>query len=130
MKINKFISRFGILNGLKLFFKFRYGKTNEISLPNLKYSIFLTPNSIDNASFKEIFLDEEYNINYPSFGNNTLNIIDAGANIGLSSVFFTNKFPLAKIISFEPEKNNFKKLILNTKKYKNITPINGAILKN
>jgi FkbM family methyltransferase len=33
-------------------------------------------------------------------------IIDAGANIGASAVFYTLKYPDAKIFAIEPEKNN------------------------
>lgn len=35
-------------------------------------------------------------------------IVDAGANIGLASLFFANKYADAKIIAIEPEEHNFK----------------------
>ncbi len=43
------------------------------------------------------------------------NIFDAGANIGITSIFLSKNFPLAKIISIEPDKENFKQLVENIK---------------
>jgi FkbM family methyltransferase len=54
-------------------------------------------------------------------------IIDAGANIGLASIYFANKFPEAKIIALEPEKSNFELLSENVKYYTNIIPIQNAL---
>jgi FkbM family methyltransferase len=41
-------------------------------------------------------------------------ILDAGANIGASAVYFAARFPLAQIIAFEPEAENFALLRRNT----------------
>jgi FkbM family methyltransferase len=54
-------------------------------------------------------------------------IIDAGANIGTSSIFFAEKYPNARIIAVEPEESNFDQLLQNTKNYKNITPIKVGV---
>lgn len=54
-------------------------------------------------------------------------IIDAGAHIGTSAIFFAKKYPNAKIIAVEPEKSNFHILLKNTSNYKNIFAINAAI---
>lgn len=130
MNLNKFISKFGLYNGLILYFKFRYGKTTELRLPNIEHEFYMKPNSIDNASFEEIFLNGEYEINYPEFKTPNLNIIDAGANIGFSSIFYANRFFNSNILAIEPESENFKSLLKNTCKYDNIKPINGAVWKN
>lgn len=53
--------------------------------------------------------------------------MDAGANIGLSSIYFANKYPDAKIISIEPEESNFKLLKKNIEPYNNIVPIQAAL---
>ena len=42
-----------------------------------------------------------------------LSIVDAGANIGSSTVYFKTVFPAATIISIEPEENNFEMLKKN-----------------
>ncbi len=54
-------------------------------------------------------------------------IVDAGANIGASSVYFARKYPNAKIYAIEPEQENFDILKKNISKYKNIVPIQAAI---
>jgi FkbM family methyltransferase len=54
-------------------------------------------------------------------------IIDCGANIGMASIWYAQKFPLAKIISVEPEPENFRILAMNAANYPNIVPIQGGI---
>ena len=87
----------------------------------------MKPNSIDNCSFEEIFLDEEYEFNFPNFGKKEIVVIDAGANIGFGSVFFANRFKVSKLIAIEPEINNFNWLTKNTSKYSEITTIKGGL---
>jgi len=41
-------------------------------------------------------------------------IVDAGANIGASSVFFTSLVPDAKVVAIEPDAGNFRLLALNS----------------
>lgn len=41
-------------------------------------------------------------------------IIDAGANIGMSAVFFALTFPTALVVAIEPEPGNFELLVRNT----------------
>lgn len=50
-------------------------------------------------------------------------IVDAGANIILSSLFFANQYPAAKIIAIEPRAKNFGLLQRNTALYPNTLPL-------
>ncbi len=54
-------------------------------------------------------------------------IIDAGANIGSASIYFARRFPNARIIAVEPEKDNFEMLCKNAEPYPNIVPIQAAL---
>jgi FkbM family methyltransferase len=54
------------------------------------------------------------------FAANPKVIVDAGANIGLTAVFYANKYPNATIIAIEPEAANFEMLKENTASYPNI----------
>lgn len=54
-------------------------------------------------------------------------IVDAGANIGTSAIYFANTYPNARIWAIEPEQENYDILLRNTRKYKNIIPIKAAL---
>lgn len=61
--------------------------------------------------------------------NDKPTIIDAGANIGLTSLYLNKFFPEAKIIALEPDPGNFKALSRNLafNKISNILPIEAAL---
>lgn len=54
-------------------------------------------------------------------------IVDAGANIGLTAVYFANQFPAARILALEPENSNYALLCKNTAAYPQIIPIQAAL---
>ena len=54
-------------------------------------------------------------------------ILDCGANVGYTSVYFANIYPNADIVSVEPELGNYKMLTFNTNFYDNIKCIRAAI---
>lgn len=55
-------------------------------------------------------------------------VLDIGANIGFYSLLFSDLVGTnGKVYAFEPEKNNFNKLIQNTKRKTNIHCINAAV---
>jgi FkbM family methyltransferase len=54
-------------------------------------------------------------------------ILDAGANIGLASIYFARKYPRAKIFAIEPEASNFDVLRRNIQSYPSITAIRAAL---
>src|SRR5688572_6723308 len=80
-------------------------------------------------SLKEIFAEEVYNI---KFYSSSPKIMDCGANIGLSVLYFKNKYPGAKIIAFEPDPLNFALLKKNIESngYLDVDLRNEAIWKN
>ena len=54
-------------------------------------------------------------------------IVDAGANIGMASIYFTHRYPAAKIIAIEPEASNFAMLARNVRPYPAIVPVRAAL---
>jgi len=55
-------------------------------------------------------------------------VVDVGANIGFYTMLFSKIVSdTGKVFAFEPEKNNFQKLLLNTKFLKNVQCVNAAI---
>jgi FkbM family methyltransferase len=68
----------------------------------------------DAASFLFIY-DEMFNKQIYKFATNETSplIIDCGANIGLSTIYFKREYPNARIIAFEPDPKIFETLSYN-----------------
>lgn len=92
--------------------------------PLARSPCFVRCPSSDGAVYQQIFLNREYDfeVRFPPRV-----IIDAGANIGLASVYFAARFPEARIIAIEPENSNVELLRLNTREYPNVVVVHGAL---
>jgi len=123
-----YIEKFGI----KGFISFLYSKINKkhqllkVKRDDIKVPIYLRFKSTDFSVYQEVLIHREITFKY--IGNPNV-IIDAGANIGLTSVCFALKFPNTKIIAIEPEIGNYKVLCMNVQHFKNIIPLNCALWK-
>jgi FkbM family methyltransferase len=99
----------------------------------------LRPNSSDLSVFTQVFLDNDYNLRRfsryveicRSFSeidrSATPLILDCGANIGLSSLYFAKNWPSAHVIAIEPDPSNFELLQRNVTGYANIQPVQAAV---
>lgn len=94
------------------------------------------PDSSDQKSLEEVFSFGVYDLSrlrrWPeirakAFALKKPLIIDCGAYIGASAVFFHNLFPMADIIALEPDEENYKFLVNNTRTIEEIYTIRGAI---
>lgn len=112
-----FTKAFRFIPGLKLLFQILLRGKEKINIPLYSYPIHLRPNSSDFSTFLQIFVEKGYDTHYVE---NADVIIDAGANIGLFTVFIKNKFPDARIICIEPDTNNFEWLKMNTSSLKKV----------
>lgn len=54
-------------------------------------------------------------------------IFDVGANVSSVACSYATKIPKATIWSFEPSKDTYNEMVLNTRKFNNIKPINIAL---
>lgn len=102
-------------------------KRVHIKQKGYDYPIYFRIGSSDTEVYHQIIAREEYAFDIsirPQW------IVDAGANIGLTSVFFSKKFPDATILALEPEASNYALLKQNTKSYPNIIALNKALWKN
>jgi len=86
--------------------------------------VYLRNGTSDLPAFRQVFLEGEYS--YP-FNIKPEYIIDAGANVGLASIYFSLRFPGVKIIAIEPEPGNYKCLCNNTKSFSNITQVMAGL---
>ncbi len=102
-----------------------FKKVNLLEVNNeLRHPFFLRMPSSDLPTFQQVFVDNEYEF---ETGKEPDVIVDAGANIGLASIVFANRFPNAKIIAIEPEASNFDLLKKNVEMYKNVIPVQAAL---
>lgn len=67
------------------------------------------------AMHREIFLRQMYK--FPTRNESPL-IIDAGANIGIATIFFKTLYPKAKVIAFEPDTAIYDILVKNVLAFK------------
>jgi FkbM family methyltransferase len=117
---------FGVVKGLIAFFKLSITRKGivRISIPQSKTWLFLRARTSDWQAFEQVFLSNTYEIGAHM---NPKLIVDGGANVGFTSVFFANKYPAAQIVAIEPEETNFEVLKENTCSYVNINRIQSGV---
>jgi FkbM family methyltransferase len=71
-----------------------------------------------------VFVAQEYKMPYQVDPQVT---IDAGANIGMATLFFSHDYPRAKLFAIEPEASNFTILKKNCVGLPNVVFINAAL---
>ncbi|MDP1747468.1 MAG: FkbM family methyltransferase [Bacteroidota bacterium] len=84
--------------------------------------------------FDQVILEKEYQpivdlIKARNKHLTKLNIVDAGANVGFASIFFSHEFSDNFILSLEPEQKNFEALVENIDQnnLSGITPVQAGI---
>jgi FkbM family methyltransferase len=87
--------------------------------------VFLRRHFSDFIVFEEIFIDKIYKFNFKV--SDSPIIIDAGANVSYTALFFLKMFPKAKIFCIEPNIENSRLLKQNLNGYRNITLINKGL---
>lgn len=88
------------------------------------HPVNLRMRTTDVSLYEEIIVNCEYEF---EIGREPAVIVDAGANIGLTSVYFANRYPKAKIVAIEPEAENFRMLLKNTEPYEGIVAVEAAL---
>lgn len=86
--------------------------------------VWLRRGTSDWDVYGKVFVEGEYRFRTtraPRF------IVDAGANVGMASVYFATQYPTARIIALEPESGNFEMLCRNVAAFPQVTPVQGAL---
>jgi FkbM family methyltransferase len=118
--------------GMKGVIMFLYSKATRrhpianVRVPGIAHPVKLRIGTTDVSTFRQVLVGKQYEFDQPETANF---IIDAGANIGLSALFFANRYPEAKIVAIEPEDSNYEMLCLNAKPYPGIKPVRAALWK-
>jgi len=96
------------------------GRARPISLRQEAGDLFI---------FYEVFAMESYRIDDDAVDPASVHtIIDCGANIGITALYFAARYPNARIYSVEPDPSNFAILKQNVASEPRITPINAAVV--
>ncbi len=121
-----YVRRFGVGPGTALYHQLIGfgGHPVEIAIPGFRTRIRLRAGTSDVTTFEQVFVRRAYHL-APGFEPGW--ILDAGANIGLSAVFFADRYPEARILAVEPDRRNFELLAHNVRDYANIRPIHAGL---
>jgi len=94
------------------------------NVPHSAERVYVRLGTTDVAAYEHALVNEEYGFRLA--GSPSI-IIDAGANIGMSAVYFSQRYPSAKIIAIEPDTGNFDILKKNAELFPRIYPLNAAL---
>ena len=86
--------------------------------------VFIRAHTSDFFVYREIF---ELNIYQSALPAQVRTIIDAGANIGLTSLFFARQYPSARIIAIEPAAENLRVFRRNLADYPNVRCLQAGL---
>jgi FkbM family methyltransferase len=92
-------------------------------LPEITTPLLFRGASSDVWNMQQVFLDRQYEVEILE----PRKILDLGAYVGYTAVYFANRFPGASIISVEPPGPNFDTLVANTAAYPNIRCLPAAV---
>jgi FkbM family methyltransferase len=102
------------------------GRPKEITAlpPGIRNPVHIRMRTSDASIYGGILLRGQYAFDLP-FSPKT--IVDAGANIGMASIYFTHRYPEAKVVAVEAETSNFAVLARNVRPYPAIVPLHAAL---
>lgn len=90
----------------------------------IAHPVVLRAGTSDTNAYHEVLVMKQYQCHLAAAPKV---IVDAGAHVGLASVYFANLYPNAKILAIEPEASNFALLTKNVSAYPNVRAINAAV---
>jgi FkbM family methyltransferase len=101
----------------------------DLKIGRSRRAVSLRPFSGDIFILYEVLAFESYKIGDTALDPGSVKtIVDCGANIGLTALFFAERYPDARIFCIEPDPENFALLQKNTESEPRITPVQAAIV--
>jgi len=102
----------------------RHGQVRLQRIAGLAHRVALRPQTSDFDVFRGVFIDGQYDFDV---SGSVRTIVDCGANVGLTSLYFHRRYPHARIVAVEPHPENFEFAERNTRAYQQITTLRRAI---
>lgn len=112
--------------------------TLNLTLGSDSRKFYMRPGTSDEGVFEQVLKNSEYNFHRLHHGAELMQlydrialskaplIVDAGANIGASPLYFALSFPKASVVAIEPERDNFELLAANSEGLR-IECVRGAL---
>jgi FkbM family methyltransferase len=137
-----FWHKIGAVPAITIVFRSLFGRANRPFRVHLGEwgDVYLRPRTSDMFVLRQIFVDMEYDIRrFPQFKalwsryQHLLDqdmrplILDCGANIGLSTIYWAKLFPEAAICAVEPSDDNLRMLVRNTGTLPGVTVEHAAL---
>jgi FkbM family methyltransferase len=97
-----------------------------VAVPGVKYPAYIRLRTSDVLVVWQVFVSARYEW---QFAKSPKVIVDAGANVGLASIYYANQYPEARIIAIEPEISNHEILKKNVAPYPQVVPVRAALWK-
>jgi FkbM family methyltransferase len=121
------LKKLGVLQTLYYFLEKILKKNKTIKIIFDKHNYYIRPNEND---LRVLFTNLEKEFEFLKITSLSFNdlIVDAGAYIGASSIRFSQLFKKNQVVAIEPFVENFNLLKKNISNYKNIIPINCALV--
>ena len=121
-----YMQSFGVARGLDLFLKTLSGpRIVSLRLPGYPAPVLLRTRTSDIQTFGQVFVSEEYDFPLPDPEPRL--IIDGGAYVGYTTLYFANRFPEARVLAIEPAEENFLILGKNTAACPNVRLVRGGL---
>ncbi|MGH2392646.1 MAG: FkbM family methyltransferase, partial [Candidatus Limnocylindria bacterium] len=99
------------------------GRVNITPRP-IGSQVTLRMGTSDLLNLNQVFGTDEYDFPYPEHART---IVDAGAYVGFSAIYFAKRYPEALIYALEPDPRNHALLRRNTRTFGQIVPIHAAL---
>lgn len=125
----RYMGAFGVIRGpllylLSVAWPPSKGRLCGAAVPGAKAKVFLRLGTSDISVFNGIFRWQEYAWDLE---RQPRSIIDAGAYTGLSAIYFSMRYPGARVIAVEASESNFSLLVRNTAAWVSIEPVHAAL---
>ena len=118
---------FGIADALRTHARLLYAADGLLRVKRFvngrEVNLYLRPGTSDLDVFEEIFVQNEYAAEIGKPGG----IVDAGAHIGLATVYLATRFPDATIVALEPEPLNYQLLCRNVAALDNVVTVEAGL---
>jgi FkbM family methyltransferase len=125
-RLVRYLRGLGIFHGTRVFARVHFpGAVRSVKIPGYEAPVILRRSASDALVLEQIFVQQDYSC--PFYTRSPKVIVDAGANVGYSSVYFAKRYPEARVLAIEPDSDNFELLRSNIATYPNIEAVQAAL---